>query len=549
MNVTYKKAEKKLNSGDKQINHVPFAIENTRMLANKNDILIRNQTLTKVKEEKLFKTFLAILIIKQCTCRGDKGYCKSEEKTIVQSIYYVTVLNIEKKLPLDQHYSKFKQTFFFLFVVTQFKQLLTTNLKRSNLVHCHSAKAYLCTGEKNSLKGLKAEMSLTEASVTIGSRDYALHLTNLTFDDLKEQVVKASEEDERGKVLTKITDLNGHDIETDKQLQNTSPLHFYAYFQSNDQEKKETNSAEIQIETLDIGKHWNKNWRHSNAIAAKCVMKMLNNNEQGLIIVANNTNLWQMAISKASIATNDGTFSFRVLINNEKLETKVFGEYCLYVIKSKIILFNEITIDGNVYAVNCEIQCKGNNVNITTQLFVTSHVIIPQSLTKSISPIQWDTKIHYDIFVPIQDLADASEQYVDKRNYSESINCLQQALHRSIKAFEAEEYDKAVEYDEKALQILSKALGLHIWNIYLRKRDYTKSIECYEHSLKIRKEILGISSRNIGDSCWNLAMALEQNGEKNKACQYFEESWKTYTVLYGEWNIETLRARKVSEKQ
>ncbi|ETO04920.1 hypothetical protein RFI_32477 [Reticulomyxa filosa] len=86
--------------------------------------------------------------------------------------------------------------------------------------------------KKNLEELLKTKMSLNKAFVTIGSKEYTLHLTNLTLEHLKEQLVEASKEDERGKVLTKITDLNGHDIETDQQLQNTYPLNVYAYFQS-----------------------------------------------------------------------------------------------------------------------------------------------------------------------------------------------------------------------------------------------------------------------------------------------------------------------------
>ncbi|ETO31851.1 hypothetical protein RFI_05268 [Reticulomyxa filosa] len=416
-------------------------------------------------------------------------------------------------------------------------------------------------------------MFSSEVFVTIGSKKYTLHLTNLTFDDLKEQVVKASEEDERGKVLTKITDLNGHDIETDKQLQNTSPLHFYAYFQSNDQEKKETNPAEIQTETLDLKTHWNRNWRKANTEAVKIVMEMLKNDEQGLIVVANDTHAWQVAINESLQTSKDDEFSFHVLINNEILETKIFGEYCLYVITSKIILFNGITIDGNVYAVNCEIQCKGDNVNITTQLFVTSHAIISQSLTKSISPIQWNAKIHHDILVQIQDFEEQSERCAGQRKYVESIHYLQQALQIAIDIFglkhpyiaimynliginykDNRQYDEAVIYYKKAIKLVIDIFGntsLHVGNTLFNlghlycnnKKQYDKAIKCYERSLQIRKDIFKIKDRFIGDSYSNLGLSFKQKGEVNSAHQYYEEAWKAYSVIFGEWNDETLRSK------
>ncbi|ETO36770.1 putative tetratricopeptide TPR2 protein [Reticulomyxa filosa] len=340
----------------------------------------------------------------------------------------------------------------------------------------------------------------------------------------------------------------------------------------NNDNKKDKISL-MTVETLDLKKHWNKNWRKANAEAAKIVMKMLTANEQGLIIVASNTKLWQMAIRKCSITMEDTLFSLRVLINNEKTEKQQFEEYYLYVIKSKLVVLSEINIDGNAYAVNSEIQCKGKNVKITTQLFVTNNTTIDKQLLKFISPIQWNAKIHHDILVYIQDLEDRAHNHLAETSFNDAINCLQQALEFSIDNFginhpyigitycligisyrSDSKYDEAIEYYEKALNTFLSIFGnehIHIGNTYFHlgqghfyKQDYDKTIEYYEHSLKIRKGKLEIKDRYSGDSYWNLGLTFEKKGEKNNACQYYEKAWKEYSMIFGEWNEETLQAKE-----
>ncbi|ETO33309.1 hypothetical protein RFI_03799 [Reticulomyxa filosa] len=455
----------------------------------------------------------------------------------------------------------------------QFKQTLTYEHPLFFSWTCFVADL-LCAPFFNFLferKSIKREMSSIEGVVTIDSKEYTLNLISLTLEDLKEEIVKVAQENEQENALMKITDPNGHDIETDQQLQSMFPLCFHAYFEPKKEEERDEKSVPMIIETLNLDTHWNKNWRRANTKAVKTVMEMIKNNEQGLVVVVNNTNLWQIAISKSSVTLNDNSISLRVLINNGKAETQSFGEYCLYVLKSKMIQLNEINIDGNVYAVNCEIQCKGKDVKITTYLFVANAIVHPQ-LTQSISPISWNTKVHHDILVHVQDLEDKAEMCSSQMDLNDAISSLQEALKFSIDNIGANHpyiailyccfakiyhrymnYDKAIKYYKKAQTVFSKAFGemhLHVGNtlynlgnIYCNKGDYDKTIECYQHSLKIRKEILKINDTFIGSCYWNLASISEQYGDINKAQGYYEEAWKTNSALFGEWNEDTLQAK------
>ncbi|ETO33331.1 hypothetical protein RFI_03776 [Reticulomyxa filosa] len=107
----------------------------------------------------------------------------------------------------------------------------------------------------------------------------------------------------------------------------------------NRNDEKDSKSEQVIIkknnisDTLDFKKHWNRNWRKSNAEAAKIVEQMISDNKQGLIIVTYNTSKWKNK--------NDNFSSIVSLLNNEKEDIKEFGEYIVYVIKRKLIILKK----------------------------------------------------------------------------------------------------------------------------------------------------------------------------------------------------------------
>ncbi|ETO33511.1 hypothetical protein RFI_03590 [Reticulomyxa filosa] len=270
-------------------------------------------------------------------------------------------------------------------------------------------------------------------------------------------------------------------------------------------------------ETLDFRKHWNRNWRKANVEAAKIVEEMIQKNEQGLVV---------------------------------------------------LIILNDIRIDGNVYVVNCELQCK-QNANITTQLFITENAIVDQSF----SPIQWNTRIHYDIPAKLQELENKDEECLERLLYDDSVFYLKQYLQICIDTFglnhpyvviayrmlgltydDKGQYDIAIEFYEKALKIMVDIFGINyvlvaqlyhnLGTSYDNKRQYGKAIKHYETALKIRKEIFRKGDESIGDICWDLGCIFEIIQNKKTAYKYYEEAWKVYNKVYGEWDEATLRSKE-----
>ncbi|ETO18863.1 hypothetical protein RFI_18387 [Reticulomyxa filosa] len=306
-------------------------------------------------------------------------------------------------------------------------------------------------------------------------------------------------------------------------------------------------------EILDFKYHWNKNWRQANAEAVKIVEHMIHANEQGLIIVACNASEWKHMDNNSSL--------FISLINKEEMKKEIFGDYCLYVVKKELIIVDEVKIDGNVYAIDCEIQWKGN-VNITAQLFVTKKVTMNQQLKQSISSIQWNTKIHHDIPVRLYGLEYKEEQCLEKKCFDDAIVHLQEHLQLSTNAFglnnpyaaiaynkigcaydDKGDYDKAIEFYEKALKVIFEMFGYN-YNIvaqlyynlgitYKNKKNYDKAMECYKKSLDIRTSIFGSKNSQIADSYSSLGNIFFKQQQNEKAIEHYNKSLEIRLNIFG----------------
>ncbi|ETO19650.1 hypothetical protein RFI_17580 [Reticulomyxa filosa] len=306
------------------------------------------------------------------------------------------------------------------------------------------------------------------------------------------------------------------------------------------------------IETLNLKKHWNRNWRQANAVAATMVEQMMNKREQGVIVVTNN-------MSERRNKSDDAS-SFLTFVNDNKAEKKIFGVYCTYVIKKKCVVL-DVDVDGNVYAVDCEIQCKGQT-NISSQLFVTSGALVDAHLQQCVAPIQWNTKIHHDIPVQLQELEYKEEECSDKQLFDDALVHLQKHLQLCIDGFGLDHlfiavsynlialaydnkgcYDEAVEAFEKALKIVSNApeinydfiaqLHHNLAITYDNKHQSDKSIECYETSLQIRLNIFGSCHVDVAYSYYNMALVYSNKGQYDKSIEFCERSLKIRLDIFG----------------
>ncbi|ETO09618.1 hypothetical protein RFI_27758 [Reticulomyxa filosa] len=306
------------------------------------------------------------------------------------------------------------------------------------------------------------------------------------------------------------------------------------------------------IEGLDMKKHSTANWLKANAEAAKIVKKMIRKNKNGIVIVTNGISEWKERITKLDLIkiNKSDTGSFLMLLDDNKTEKKQIGEYWIYAIKRKLIILQDINIDGNVYAVNCDIQCKGK-VDITTQLYVTKKAKIDQKLKQTIAPIQWNTKIHYNVLLKIRDLSDKRLQCSKKNLLDDAIAYAQEYISFSIKIFGSNhpfvadgyndlglslhskcKYDKAFECFEKALTIsLLFFEANHIWigNIYSNLfslhnsvKQFDKAAECGEKYLQNRINLFGANHREVA-SVYDLLLRCYDNMKQYEKAMEFHD--------------------------
>ena len=106
------------------------------------------------------------------------------------------------------------------------------------------------------------------------------------------------------------------------------------------------------------------------------------------------------------------------------------------------------------------------------------------------------------------------------------------------------DYNKAIEYHEKALEIGINTLGENhldvasyynnLGTVYNSLGDYNKAIEYHEKALEIRINTLGGDHPDVADSYNNLGISYDGLGDYNKAIEYHEKALEIRINTLGE---------------
>ncbi|ETO32949.1 hypothetical protein RFI_04161 [Reticulomyxa filosa] len=256
------------------------------------------------------------------------------------------------------------------------------------------------------------------------------------------------------------------------------------------EEKKDEMTDNNIINSLGFKKFWDSNWRKANVKACKMVEKMIKSNEKGLITVSKDT-------FEMQDKDDNNLYLFTTLIKNDNTEKKKVGEFWIYNIKSKLVILpNNINIDGNVYAVNCKLQCQHENENIEIafqQFFISKDTIIDNKLRLSISTIQWNTNLHYEIPVRLKRLFKQSRKCSKNKQFNEAISHCKKAVKISTDTFG---------FEHPYIADAKNYLGI----AYDKKGKYDKAIECYEQSLYIRIRLFGVNHNDVSTAYHNLGV-------------------------------------------
>ena len=112
-----------------------------------------------------------------------------------------------------------------------------------------------------------------------------------------------------------------------------------------------------------------------------------------------------------------------------------------------------------------------------------------------------------------------------------------------------EEYDKALEYHNKALEIFKDVLGENhrdtatsydgIGVVYKNLEDYDKALEYFIKALEIRKEVLGEKYRDTANSYNNIGVVYHNFGDHDKALGYLNKALEIRKEVLGEKHRDT----------
>ncbi|ETO00680.1 hypothetical protein RFI_36760, partial [Reticulomyxa filosa] len=258
------------------------------------------------------------------------------------------------------------------------------------------------------------------------------------------------------------------------------------------------------------------------------------------------TNIDQLAKSNHQLPQYNVPFSMMINSNQYMKKKLIFGSYSVSSFHSKKIIFDNITIDGCVYAVDCIIDGFGN-CYITQQLIPTNSSVIRYRFLSHVFTCPWP--------INIENVMELGRNSLDISKLREAIQLFRFALCFTLqtlhnfdidvatsyywlgKAYNHKgEYNKAIEYYEQNLKINLNQLGSdhinvanlynNLGNVYNNKGEYDKAIEYYEKDLKISLSKLGHDHIGVAASYNNLGIVYQNKGEYDKAIGYHEKSLK-----------------------
>ncbi len=111
------------------------------------------------------------------------------------------------------------------------------------------------------------------------------------------------------------------------------------------------------------------------------------------------------------------------------------------------------------------------------------------------------------------------------------------------------DYNKALEFYEKAINVKIKLLGTehpdtatsynNIGLLYKNMGDYNKALEFYEKALNIREKVLGTEHRDTAGSYNNISGVYYSMGDYSKALEFYEKTLQIFEKVLGTEHPDT----------
>ncbi|ETO12887.1 hypothetical protein RFI_24490 [Reticulomyxa filosa] len=399
-----------------------------------------------------------------------------------------------------------------------------------------------------------------QASICIENKIYEVGFASLSLKNLEDKVKElvGNRTEPKNLPLFKITNINGQNIDNDQKLQIafdiTNPVRLFIHFidKNNDEEMKSFGDKEQDVKNIELEQ--DKPWNEANKTAMTIVDQMTAKKQKGIVIVS--TNLDQFAKPNNKLFFQDVPFTMMINSNQYMKKKKVIPPYTIYSFHSKNIIFDNITINGCVYAVDCIIDGT-DDCHITQYLIHTKQSVIRYTFKKPVFTVP--------LPIDMSNLLYAGTGACDTLNFDKAIWLFRFSLCFMLQTFGDSniyvsralvwlgnayqgkgDYDKAIEYYERSLKVLSEhlkpdhidfaSLYSNLGNPYDRKGQFNKAIEYAEKALKIALDNLGPDHVDVGDSYNDLGLYYQHKGEYDKSLAYHQKALKICLEKLGDNN-------------
>ncbi|ETO00104.1 hypothetical protein RFI_37355, partial [Reticulomyxa filosa] len=379
-----------------------------------------------------------------------------------------------------------------------------------------------------------------QASVNIEEKTYEVTFTSLSLKILEEKVKEIISENkiksEDTKFDFKIADANRQWIDNDETLQtafDATPVLLYIDFNDSfanlfvkinaKKNKPENNDEDVKYSEQDNEKQDDdfkdsdieleqKEWNEAIKAAHTIVEDMIENEEKGIVVVA--SNLDQMANNQQS---HEDTYFIMMLNSDQYMKKQIVIEpYKICSFHSKSITFDNITIDGCVYVVDCTIYGI-ENCHITRYLIHTEQSVINYNFDSSLCTALWPIDTNHLVNLGISSCKELN-------------------------------FDKAIQFYRIVLGVILDILGedhidvadlyYNLGKSYSKKDEYDIAIAFHEKALKIRLDKLGEDHIDVANSYNNFGDIYYEKNEWDKAIEYWEKELKIRLEKLGEDHID-----------
>lgn len=209
---------------------------------------------------------------------------------------------------------------------------------------------------------------------------------------------------------------------------------------------------------------------------------------------------------------------------------------------------SEYILAGHLLEADSLIRSQGSFAKRETELnqLSAANAAVRQTLERSVAMENKKRESlaqdYYDLFTifKMQHQFDSAALYIQRRAHLDTTNAQWQADAGSFFSHCTAEYDKALEYFTRALDILEKVQGKehpdvallrnNIGTVYYHLGSYANALKYHTMALGIREKVLGKEHPDVASSYSHIGAVYSAQGDNAKALEYYNKALAIWDV-------------------